>query len=206
MSDRVLKLGADRFDDIVSALCDAFHDYPVMRYVLKGAGDAYDDRLLELIGYFTASRTTRGWPVLGIEEDGRLVAAANVNPPTGASAPPALKERYEAMCASLGSDAIGRFHKFADLCDGLEPEGPYYSLGMIGVCGGYQGRGLARELMDALHAMSARDPESLGVVLTTELEANLGLYRHLGYRVIGEGDADELHSWTLVRADDASAT
>jgi len=69
MSDasEVLRLPPERFDEVVEALCDAFRDYPVMRYVLKDAGDHYLTHLPYLVGYFTASRFARGWPVLGVE-------------------------------------------------------------------------------------------------------------------------------------------
>lgn len=203
MSDanEVIRLPPERFDEAVEALCDAFRDYPVMRYVLKDAGDDYFTHLTHLVGYFTASRFARGWPVLGVEREGRVVAVANINPPHSVPAPPELIQRYEEMCRVLGDKAIQRFHAFADACGPLEPDEPHYYLGMIGVRREAQGLGCARQLLDELHRLSANDPASSGVVLTTETQENLPFYEKFGYRVLGEARAEELRTWTLFRRD-----
>jgi GNAT superfamily N-acetyltransferase len=201
MRNEVVRVERERFDQVVDALCAAFQDYPVMRYVLKDAGVDFERRLPQLIAYLTESRFCRGYPVLGVEDGERLAAAANVNPPRTLPPPDSLTARYATLRERIGADAIARFEAFGAACDGLEPDEPHYYLGMIGVRPEHQGRGLARLLLDELHAMSARDPESRGVVLTTETEANLPLYEHFGYRILGQGQADELVSWTLFRPD-----
>jgi len=201
----VRPLSADRFDATVTVFCDAFRDYPVMRYVIGAAGHYYDPRLRQLIGYFTESRFARQYPVLGIEAgEGTLVAAANINPPCGSPAPPSLKQTYENLRAALGGEAIARLDAFVDTCAPFEPEAMHYHLGMIGVSHAEQGRGHARRLLDALHRMSRDDPESSGVSLTTETPRNLPLYEHFGYRVLGHGATPDggLETWTLFRADD----
>jgi len=49
-------ISPDRLDEIVDVLCDAFHDYPVMRY-LVGPGHAdYDVRLQRLLSTELGSR------------------------------------------------------------------------------------------------------------------------------------------------------
>jgi hypothetical protein len=132
---RVLRLPRERFDEVVETLSASFREYPVMRFILKKAGANYDTQLRHLVAYFTDSRFSRGWPVLGIEHEGGLVAAANVNPPRPAPRPPSL------------------------------------------------------------------DPESAGVLLTTETPGNLPLYEHFGYRILGQARVDELTTWTLFRPD-----
>ena len=52
---RVERLAATRAEAVTSVLCEAFFDYPVMRYVLGPQGD-YAERLTRLIGLFTAGR------------------------------------------------------------------------------------------------------------------------------------------------------
>lgn len=198
---KVLRPPPGRFDEVVDTLCDAFRDYPVMRYVLKDAGDDYLAHLPHLIGYFTASRFTRGWPVLGVEREGRLIAAANLNPPQKAPAPPELVQRREEMCRVLGDQAIRRFQAFADACEPLEPAEPHYYLGMIGVRREAQGLGCARLLLDEIHRVSASDPASNGVALSTETEENLPFYEKFGYRILGDAHVDELRTWTLFRRD-----
>jgi GNAT superfamily N-acetyltransferase len=193
----------ERHDDVVDALCDAFHDYPVMRFVLTDSGEHYVARLRRLVGYLTMSRFCRGCPVLGVEGKGRLVAAANVNPPTPTPTPDTLLQLYRDLAAEIGTEAIRRFEAFGAICEPLLPDVPHYYLGMIGVRPGEQGHGYARLLLDALHGMSERDASSRGVVLTTETPDNLPFYEHFGYRVLGEGRTEELRSWTLFRPDPA---
>jgi ribosomal protein S18 acetylase RimI-like enzyme len=204
---RAIQLDPERFGEIVRILSTAFCDYPVMRYVLGDAGKNYDSRLRALVGYFTESRFARGYPVLGIENAGNLVAAANINPPHLIPAPTKLEQSFEALGRTLGTQAIARFNAFADACDPLEPSEPHFYLGMIGVAPDAQGYGYARELLDALHEMSAADADSTGTCLTTELAANLGLYKHFGYRTMGRAvTADgELESWTMFRSNPSSA-
>jgi GNAT superfamily N-acetyltransferase len=200
---RVAGMGSERFEDIVGTLCDAFCDYPVMRYVLRDAADDYDARLSALIGYFTHGRTSREWPVLGVLERDRLLAVASSNPPRPAPPSPSLQEVYRRLCEELGGDAIARLDAFGAAAEPLLPLEPHYYLGMLGVRREAQGRGCARLLLDALHEMSAQDPASAGVVLTTETPTNLTLYEHFGYRVLGRIRVEELQSWTLFRPDEA---
>jgi len=199
---RVARIGRERFDPVVDALCDAFRDYPVMRFVLKQAGSDYDAHLRQLVGYFTDLRVARGWPVLAVECEGRIEAAASVNPPRPAPRPQSLRERYERMCRVIGPAAVARFNAFADACRPLEPKELHYYIGMIGVRPGCQGRGHARLLLDAVHAMSEDDPDSTGVALTTETEQNLPFYAHFGYEVVGRARVDDLTTWTLFRKGD----
>ena len=56
-------------------LCEAFAEYPVMRYVLGSAGD-YGKRLQTLIGFFVAARVLREDLILGVFDSSQLAAVA----------------------------------------------------------------------------------------------------------------------------------
>jgi len=196
---------AERLGEIVGGFCNAFYDYPVMRYVIGDAGVQYDAMLRRLIGYFTHSRFSRGYPVIGIEDaGGELVAAANINPPRAVPAPASLQRLYEELCEALGAAAIARYEAFAAACSPFEPDAPHYHLGMLGVVREQQGLGHARRLLEAVHEMSRVDSDSSGVSLTTETPRNLPFYEHFGYRVLGHGETPDggLTTWTLFRSDD----
>ncbi len=201
----MIRLDRSRFSDAVEALSAAFRDYPVMRYILSDAGEAYDTKLPLLVGYFTEARFARGYPVLGVERpgDGRLAAVANINPPRPVPTPAALEECFERLRDELGLAAIDRFQDFADAGTTLNPEEPHYYLGMLGVIPEEQSRGYGRRLLETLHEMSDNDPDSTGVSLTTEREKNVGLYEHFGYRVLGSALTKDgrLESWTMFRPD-----
>jgi hypothetical protein len=73
---------------------------------------------------------------------------------------------------------------------------------MIGVRRDRAGRGLGCALLDAIHAMSERDPDSTGISLTTETAANVPFYEHCGYDIVGhEQIVDGLETWGFFRPD-----
>jgi ribosomal protein S18 acetylase RimI-like enzyme len=198
MSTRVISV--DDPDDVVDVLCEAFHDYPVMRFVLGSGRPDYDRDLRTLVGLFVMSRALRGEYLFGVRtEDRRLEAAAIVSRP-GTSGPPALAALREEVWAALGGESRARYEAFVAACAPLEPTGPHLHLNMIGVRRGAQRSGRARLLLDHVHALSRDDPESGGVSLSTENPRNVALYEHVGYVVRGHAIVSpELETWALYR-------
>lgn len=198
----VEQLTADRAEEAVSVLCDSFHDYPVMQYVIGEVGDVYDKRLHTLIDFFVAARFSRGEPVLGVSDSGRAVAVALVTLPGERESPAALIDRREAVWRELGAAARNRYEAMGESWQEFAIAEPHHHLNMIGVSRAYSGRGLGRLLLDAVHEMSRRDPYSTGVSLTTELETNVGLYLHFGYEVVGHVKAEDApDTWVFFRRD-----
>jgi GNAT superfamily N-acetyltransferase len=196
----VSKLSSSQTEDVVTVLCDAFHDYPVMRYVLGPDGD-YDRRLRTLIGFFVSARIFRNEPVLGVyDRNGILSAAAVVSLPGQGETPEALATRREEVWAELGTAERARYEAYAAACARFTVASPHYHLNMIGVRRSHVGRGLARKLLESVHRLSDADGGSSGVSLTTETERNLPLYEYFGYRRIGHAVLDEgLETWALFR-------
>jgi GNAT superfamily N-acetyltransferase len=190
--------------EIVAVMSDAFHDYPVMRYVL-GPGEPYERRLQTLVELFVSNRAYRGDPMVGVrDESGTLVGAATMTLPRPTDPPLALLTLRETLWGELGADARARYDEFVAATQQSAIPEPHYHLNMIGVRRSHHGRGLARPLLDAVHERSRRDGASRGVSLTTERAENVRLYQHFGYRLVGHarvGDAFE--TWTLFREDRA---
>jgi GNAT superfamily N-acetyltransferase len=196
----VTVLPAERFEEVVTVLCDAFFDYPVMRFVLGDRPD-YGARLRRLIGLFVAARVSRDELMLGVEaSSGDLTAAALVNLPGDRAAAPWFDELREAVWAELGHAERTRYDAFGAASHAYDPPEPHHHLGMIGVRGSHRGTGLGRVLLERVHQIAATAPESAGVSLTTELPANVTLYEHFGYRVAGHSRiAPELETWSMFR-------
>ena len=196
----VSKLSPAQTEDAVTVLCDAFQDYPVMRYVLGSTGD-YHRRLRTLIGFFVSARAYRDEPVLGVHDRaGTLSAVAVVSLPGQREAPEALATLREQVWAELGAEERQRYEAYGAACEPFAIISPHYHLNMIGVRRSHAGRGLARKLMEAVHRLSDADSGSSGVSLTTETVQNLPLYEHFGYRrmghaVVGGG----LETWAFYR-------
>lgn len=184
----------------MAVFSDAFRDYPVMRHVL-GHVDPYERRLHRLVELFVSGRAYRNEPMLGIRDSaGQLVGAATTTLPTAQDPPAAFVEVRESIWSELGADARGRYEAFIAATQQFPFSAPHYHLNMIGVRRSHQGQGLARILLDAVHTLSDDSAESSGVSLTTELPANVELYRHFGYTIHGHARvADELETWVLFR-------
>jgi len=189
---------ADR-ELVIDVLAAAFRDYPVMRFALSDAGAEYGDQLRELIGFFCDARLTRGWPVLGIRQGQELVAAALVSEPRYVPAPPELKRKRLQVARIIGHEAFDRMAQYERQSTGHKPEEPHFFLGMIGVAPGHQGSGYGRILLEHIQAMSEADPVSIGVALSTEDPSNVPYYERVGYRVTGEADVGDIHTWSMFR-------
>jgi GNAT superfamily N-acetyltransferase len=189
---------ADR-ERVIDALAAAFHDYPVMRFVLSDAGDEYDQRLSYLIGFYCDKRLIHGWPVLGIRHGPELVAVALVTAPGGVSESPEFRRTHLELARAIGRDAYDRMARYERESSGQEPKEPHYFLGMLGVAPGHQGSGYGRILLEHIQVMSEEHSISTGVSLSTEDSSNVAYYQRAGYRVLGEADVDEIHTWCLFR-------
>ena len=187
-------------DDVRRVVCEAFADYPVMRYVLGEHGD-YAARLETLIRFFHGARILRDDAILGIREQGELTGVALCSLPDR-TAPPELDRLRERTWAELGMEARARYD---DCVRAWEPVGiadPNVHVNMLAVLPARQGRGLARVLLEGVHALSRERPDSCGVTLTTESERNVALYRHLGYGIVGQRTiAPGLDTWGMFRPD-----
>jgi GNAT superfamily N-acetyltransferase len=196
-----LRLGEDREPEVIDVLCDAFVDYPVMRYVLGPRTEAYRDRLATLVGFFVGARVLRHEIMLGVGNVTGLEGAAVVSRPSRAS-PPEVAELRERTWAVLGADERRRYEAYGAAWDLFRVDAPHLHLNMIGVRARARGRGLARRLIDEVHRISLADPESMGVTLTTEDPGNVSLYRHLGYEMVGQATvAPGLETWGFFRTD-----
>jgi len=200
---RVELLQPDRAEEAVAVLCDSFHDYSAMRYIIGVEDDSYSSRLHTLIQFFVAARFLHEEPVLAVSDAGQAVATAILTPPTRREAPAELAVHRAAVWQELGAAALERYEALGSIWQGFTVSEPHYHLNMIGVHRSHSGRGLGRVLLDAVHEMSLGEPGSSGVALTTEDHGNVALYQRFGYEIIGHVKVSpELETWGFFRADD----
>jgi GNAT superfamily N-acetyltransferase len=196
----VVRLSPDDAPRVVDALCDAFHDYPVMRFVLGERGDAYDALLHRLIGFFVAARALRREPLLGVGDGERLHGAAIMSFPGMGESPPELRDLRDAVWAEVGAESRARYEACGVAWAPLTVEVPHVHLNMIGVRSAHQGKGLSRKLLEAAHGISLATQGSQGITLTTEDPANVPYYEHMGYEVVGRARiAPGLETWGMFR-------
>jgi len=194
--------GRATVDEVGRVVREAFADYPVMQYVLGEAGD-YAARLRALIGLFHGARVLRDDAILGVSIEGELCGVALCSLPDRVS-PPEMDQLRERTWATLGPEARARYDRCVEVWTPLGVAEPNVHLNMIAVPPRHQGQGLGRALLDRVHALSLDRDDSLGVTLTTEVEANVALYRHVGYEVVGRGTiAPGVTTWGMYRPDRA---
>lgn len=212
---RLVELPPERTGAAVAVLCEAFRDYPVMRYVLGGPEAEglppaphgtpehrrREEQLERLVTFFVMARVLRREPVLAVEDPpGEVVGVATLTLPHSREAPPELGGLRDETWGVLGPEARERYERLGAVWSGFGTDTPHHHLNMIGVRRTRAGEGLARILLDEVHRRSAEHPDSAGVSLTTEDPRNVGLYRHLGYRVVAEGEIPgALRTWGMFR-------
>jgi ribosomal protein S18 acetylase RimI-like enzyme len=194
------RLADNCFDDVVAVLADAFSNYPVMRFVLGPDGNTAP-RLRELIGLFVFRRIRLGGPMFGVrDKTGALVGAAVMTLPGEPEPPADVLRKRDAVWRSLGEDCRDRHDAYGAAAKTVLISAPHHHLNMIGVRRTHQSRGLARPLLEAAADLAAADPSSAGLTLTTETPANVRLYEHFGFEVVGEADVTPgVKTWGLFR-------
>ena len=199
-------LSFDHVVEVVSVLSDAFHDYPVMRSVVGAdtprVGAPYNVRLHRLVQLFVSARAYRNEPLMGLrDEKGALTGAAVMSLPASPVPAPAFIALRESVWAELGADARARYDAYVTAAQFFTSMPPHHHLNMIGVRRANQHRGIARELLAAVHDLAHADARSTGVSLTTERAENLPFYERFGYKVVGHTRvSNELETWGLFRS------
>lgn len=188
---KTLILSERNIEEVTDVLCKAFYNYPVMKYVL-GEKEDYNKRQRQLVKYFVLARVFRNEPMFGIyNSDNKMVASAIVTLPGDISHPIKLIEQRDKLWTEPGSVEKKRYKKYGNVASGLLPQKPHHHLNMIGVRNAYQGKGFARQLINAVEELVSQHPTSTGVSLNTEVESNVNLYLHLGYELVGYAKVDE---------------
>jgi GNAT superfamily N-acetyltransferase len=187
--------------DVTDVLADAFSGYPVMRFVLGPQGDT-QPRLTQLVHLFVYRRARLGGPLFGLRaDDGRLVGAAVMTLPDEPEPPADVLQLREDVFQALGPECRARHEAYAAVAKTVLVSDRHHHLNMIGIRRTEHGQGFARPLLQAAIDLTAADPSSAGLTLTTETPANVRLYEHFGFKVTGHARvSSECGTWGLFRA------
>jgi len=187
----VVTLSKENIPEVADVLCNAFYNYPVMKYV-HGEKVDYDNRLRKAVTFFVSARALRKEPLLGIYNSyNKLVSAATVTLPGEIPSPPELFKLRDELWEEIGSEEKARYENYGSVASGLLPKEPHHHLNMIGVRNAYQGKGLARQLIKKVEELVSIHPTSTGVSLNTEVGANVNFYLHLGFDLLGQANVSE---------------
>lgn len=177
---------------VCDILCQAFAQDPAYEYFLQDSQSTHKERHREqLIRFIVAYHLGAGKKLWGVEQQGRLVACALVEPPTS------FLQDVKSLCRHLPTlfgkvpwQSILRMNRYAQVSRHGVPYRNAYYLVKIGVYEQYQGQGYGRQLIEALLDECRRQETSLA--LDTENPANVPLYQHLGFELHDECQLDQL--------------
>ena len=111
-----------------------------------------------------------------------------------------IKQR-KILWEDIGSEEKARYENYGNAAFSLLPKEPHHHLNMVGVRNAYQGKGFARQLINAVEELASEHPTSTGVSLNTEVEANVNFYLHLGYELLGKAIVDkDIVTWGFFKS------
>lgn len=205
LSPQIITLREEHLDEAVDVLAQAFHTYPLMGYWFADLSAAYS-RALQKMFYFTCQlRLDLDYPLLGsVDATGKLMGVAAVTPPEHKPWTATVTEAYERVQSFVGPAASERMEQYAQLVDTHPLPQPHYYLSVLGVHPEGRGQGHARLLLDAVHALAAKDPTAVGVGLSTEHPINVPMYEHFGYQVVARDKLGRVDVWGMFRPNDVT--
>jgi GNAT superfamily N-acetyltransferase len=201
---RIQPLTLTQLGPAVRVLSRAFDQYPLLRYCFAEQADAYAELMMTMFRLTLSRRIVYEGVTLGVSHGSALAGVAGVSLPDHGAMPEAMRAAGERFSAAMGPAAHERFGAYGAIVARHRPQAPHLFLGVLGVQPFLHGMGYGRALLDAVHAMAAAHPTAQGVYLDTEHAANVDLYRHFGYELLGEDRVGPVGVWCLYRPNSAA--
>ncbi|MBE2998532.1 GNAT family N-acetyltransferase [Nocardiopsis sp. HNM0947] len=173
-------------------LTAAFAEYPFTRHTISA-----DDHLARLREFQRLFLAEIGLPHGRVWVSDGLDAVAVWSTPAG-DAGPTLQQLLPRLVELAGdrSDA----HASAEAAmEAHRPAEPVWFLGTVGVRPSAQGRGLGRAVIEP--GLAAADAEGVPAFLETSTDANVGVYKALGFEITAEYDLPDggPRTWAMLR-------
>lgn len=179
---------------VVSA---AFEDYATIQYILHDSGANFYNHLHALVGFFLETRFIRGAPILGVLHGDVLAAAAGIDRPEDRSWSAELAAALDDLKQTVGSAAVARLQEYEGAVKATLPDLPFYYLGFLAVHPHYQGRGMAKRMMEKVKEIAHAAMPTADICLNTEDARNLAFYHSQGFKIIEQTDLSRLRSWCM---------
>ena len=195
----LVRLSRSHLDEAAKALALAFHEDPLINFILQREGPEFDRTLWEFFRFTCQIRLDLEWPALAVADGGRIVGAALVSLPEDPTWPPSLQRAQERFRKAISPDADDRLERYSEISGRHRPKEPHHYLGAIGGRPDTQGTGAGGALLNAVSQIASGDSASTGVGLDTENPRNVGLYEHFGYQIIARDKIDGIDIWCMFR-------
>ena len=184
-----------------SLLYHSYRHEPTFQYLLDAHRPGYKQRIRATIRELIRLHFERGETVLGIvnRQDQRVLGVAFVSD-VGLKMDISRQFRWRLkMTLTAGFEGTRRFIQYYNDVQNSLPNKHHRVVSLIGIHPEFQKQGLGRKLMEAVHAISDSDSESIGLFLDTGNNRYLDFYQSLDYQRFTEIPVGELKEYVLFR-------
>jgi ribosomal protein S18 acetylase RimI-like enzyme len=188
-----------RYDEALETLTLGFETDPGYLSLTRVAGETHPQFIRQLMRSTLEVHLAARQPVFAVAQDDEVLGVSLVEEP-GARFPLSAAAKQAARLLR-GTGARVTFRALRGLLALMRerPREPHHYLAMLAVHPRARGRGLARALLEDLHAASGSHPESIGVALDTSNARNLTLYEHFGYQLVSRLRLSGADTWCMFR-------
>ena len=201
---RIVDIKSNRLEQATDVLSRAFGGDPMVSYVMGDHDGKNDPRVRLFFSFSCDIRLVLGWPLLGVEEKGELLAEMALTPPGANQWASSLDDSYAELKRLMGPGPSAWFDSYGTWVEAQRPSALHYYVGVLGTDMADQGQGChVRMLLERVQSMSEADPASTGVGLDTDSEHNVSMYKHFGYEITNYTDLDGMGVWAMFRPNGA---
>jgi ribosomal protein S18 acetylase RimI-like enzyme len=187
------------YDEVLDILALAFETDPGYLSLSRVSGEAHPQHIRQLMRSSLELHLAARNPIFAIARDEEVLGVSLIEEP-GAPLPrlAAAKEFSRLLHRTAPSVAFRAIRGLLALMR-ERPREPHHYLGLLAVHPRARGRGLARALLEDLHAASGSHPNSSGVALDTSNPRNVKLYQRFGYHTVTRFRVSGAEAWCMFR-------
>lgn len=192
-SIKIIPLEAKHKENVIEVIIAAFDGYPLMNLFF---GDTYKRSTKALWQYIFDVSPMQNSLLLGAMVQDELQGVIFASPPeTEKNQDKGAIAHLEArLVEAIGKEAAEFFDLYFKLKSDRQPSQPHFYINALGVHPRSQRMGIGSALLEHIHILSDRHPESNCVALDTETEENVAYYQRLGYKVSSTAELNKLGS------------
>jgi GNAT superfamily N-acetyltransferase len=184
----IAEVPADRHQEVTQTIAEAFREEAITSYALDKSDEEIRRRYRVFKEIMLQVFIDAGHLVLMAQEDERVTGAAIARVPHRPISRRTALSLLLPRLPSLLRVIFGLRRGFFRLPWAVRPPKdlpkPHYVLEILAVHPDHQGRGIARLLLERVHALADADDSAAGIYLTTGEEYTRQLYERFGYRVL----------------------
>ncbi|MFP4345069.1 MAG: GNAT family N-acetyltransferase [Anaerolineales bacterium] len=186
-------------------IAESFREEGFTRNTLDLSTPAQQARFTEAVELRLLLSRARGEEFVVATIGETLVGIAIVKPPAPEALPwyrqaGIVLRRVPRLLGLLKDAYLGRIVQFIPTAKLSVPlPQPYYTLDVLAVAPDHQGQGIARQLVEHVHAQCDEDEQASGCYLLTGDEKNTQIYRRFGYRVVEAKQGGPVTAWHMFR-------